>query len=129
MMTADKPTVFVLDDDPAIRDSLSTLFKVMKFPAEFFATVSEFLDVYDPSRPGCMLLDIRMPENDGLSLLKKLADSENTLPVIVVTGHGDCETRARATELGAIEFFEKPVDAEQLCQSIREALERESGVT
>ena len=129
MMTADKPTVFVLDDDPAIRDSLSALLKVMKFPAEFFATASEFLDVYDPSRPGCMLLDIRMPENDGLSLLKKLADSESRLPVIVITGHGDCETRERATELGAIDFFEKPFDAEQLCQRIREVLDRESGVT
>jgi two-component system response regulator FixJ len=129
MMTAAEPTVFVLDDDPAIRDSLSFLLQVMKLPAKCFSAVSEFLDVYDPSRTGCLLLDIRMPGNDGFSLLKELADSENRLPVIVVTGHGDCEAREKAMKLGAIEFYEKPYDTQQLCQSIREALEPGTGET
>ena len=65
-MTAGKPTVFVLDDDPAIQDSILALLHAMKLPGEVFSSVREFLDVYDPSQPGCLLLDIRMPGNDGL---------------------------------------------------------------
>lgn len=127
-MTSRKPTVFVLDDDPAIQDSILALLHAMKLPGEVFSTVREFLDVYNPSQPGCLLLDIRMPGDDGFSLLKNLVDADNRMPVIVITGHGDSETREKATELGAIEFLEKPVDAEQLCQRIREALERASRV-
>ena len=80
MTTAHKPTVFVLDDDPAIQDSLSRLLQVMKLPAEFFGTVNEFLDVYDPTRSGYMLLDLRLP-GDGFELLKRLSELECTLPV------------------------------------------------
>ncbi len=122
MMMLGKPTVFVLDDDPAIQDSLSQLLQVMNLPAEFFSTVREFLDVYDPSRPGCLLLDLRLP-GDGFELLKKLADSESRLPVIVITGHGDSETREKAIKLGAVAFFEKPFDAQELCECIRQVIE------
>ncbi len=122
MMTAAKPTVFVLDDDPAIQDSLSQLLQVMNLPAEFFSTVREFLDVYDPSRPGCLLLDLRLP-GDGFELLKKLADSESRLPIMVITGHGDSETREKAIKLGAVAFFEKPFDAQELCEFIRKVIE------
>ena len=122
-MTANKPTVFVLDDDPAIQDSLSALLQVMHLPAEFFSTVREFLDVYDPSRPGCLLLDLRLPGN-GIELLKRMKNSKSSLPIIVITGHGDGETKAKAIELGAVELFEKPVDVQRLCECIRKAIER-----
>ncbi len=122
MMTADKPTVFVLEDDPANQDSLSQLLQLMKLPAEFFSTVSGFLDVHDPSRPGCLLLDIRMPGN-GFSLMKELSARNSRLPVIVVTGHGDNETREKAIELGAVAFFEKPYDSRQLCECIQQVIE------
>ena len=121
-MTANKPTVFVLDDDPAIQDSLSALLQVMNLPAEFFSTVSEFLDVYDPARPGCLLLDLRLPGN-GIELLKRMENSKSSLPIIVITGHGDSETKAKAIQLGAVELFEKPVDVQRLCECIRKVIE------
>ena len=122
MTTASKPTVFVLDDDPAIQDSLSALVQVMNLPAEFFSTVSEFLDVYDPSRPGCLLLDLRLPGN-GIELLKRLENSKSSLPIIVITGHGDRETKVKAIKLGAVELFEKPVDVQRLWECIRKVIE------
>ena len=121
MMAAHDPTVFVLDDDLAIQDSLGQLLQVMDLPGEFFSTVSEFLDAYDPLRPGCLLLDLRLP-GDGFSLLKELSDRDSKLPIIVITGHGDDETRDRATKLGAVAFFEKPFDVTRLCESIRQAI-------
>ena len=121
-MTASKPTVFVLDDDPAIQDSLSALLQVMHLPAEFFSTVREFLDVYDPARPGCLLLDLRLPGN-GIELLKRMKNSKSSLPIIVITGHGDHETKEMAIQLGAVELFEKPVDVQRLCECIRKVIE------
>ena len=121
MVAAGKPTVFVLDDDPAIQDSLSQLLQVMNLPAEFFSTVSEFLDVYDPSRPGCLLLDIRLP-GDGIELLKRLANSESSLPVIVITGHVASETKEKAMKFGAVELFEKPFDVQRLSECIQKVI-------
>lgn len=120
-MTTGKPTAFVLDDDPAIQDSLSQLLQVMELPAEFFSTVDEFLAAHDPSRSGCLILDVRLP-GGGLELLKTLSDSDSSLPVIVITGHGDDETKEKALALGAVSFFEKPFNVRQLCECIREAV-------
>jgi FixJ family two-component response regulator len=121
MVTVSNPTVFVLDDDLAIQDSLGQLLRVMNLPGEFFSTVSDFLDVYDPSRLGCLLLDLRLP-GDGFSLLKELKARNSRLPVIVVTGHGDDEIRDEATKLGAAAFFEKPYDVRELCNCIRQTM-------
>ncbi len=122
MTTVHKPTIFVLDDDPAIQDSFATLFQVMKLPAEFFRTVGEFLDVYDPERPGCLLLDLRLP-GDGFELLKKFSKSDNGPPIIVITGHGDSETKDQAIKLGATAYFEKPCDNQALCDCIQRLLQ------
>jgi len=116
-----EPTVFVVDDDPAIQDSLAVLLQTLRLPAEFYSSVSEFLDVYDPSRPGCLLLDIRM-QGSGFSLLKELSDRESHLPVIVITGHGQDETRDKAIKLGAVAYFEKPFDVPALCDRIRQMI-------
>ncbi|MBT6155637.1 MAG: response regulator [Planctomycetaceae bacterium] len=124
MTMAGKPTVFVLDDDAAIQEALSILLQMMNLPAEFFSTVSEFREVYDPSRPGCLLLDLRLP-GDGFSLLKELSDRNSQLPVIVITGHGDTETEDEVMKLGAIAFLEKPFDTRQLCGSIRQVMDRQ----
>ena len=120
-MTPVEPTVFVLDDDPAILDSLSHLLQVMNLPAEFFSAISDFLDVYDPARSGCLLLDLRMPDG-GFSLLEELSARDSCLRVIVITGHSDVQSREKAIELGAVGFFEKPFDVPQLCESIRQAI-------
>jgi len=121
-MTESKPTVFVLDDDQAVQDSLVALFIGMDLPAEFYLTVEDFFENYDPSRPGCLLLDVWLP-GGGLNVLKKLTESQSILKVIVVTGHGDSETKKTALELGAHAFFEKPCDSNELCKCIRQAME------
>ena len=125
-MTPSKSTVFVLDDDPAVQESLSVLVQMMGLPTECYSSVSEFLDVYDASRPGCLLLDLRLP-GGGDSLLKKLSDLKSPLPVIVITGHGDIETRKMVMKLGAVAYYEKPFDSRELCESIRQVLEPTAG--
>lgn len=117
------PTVFVLDDDPAIQDSLAQVLRVLGLRAEFFTTVADFCAAHDPSRTGCLLLDLRLP-GDGFSLLKKLKSDGSSLPVIVITGHGDADTKERVMELGAIAFYEKPFRIRELSDTIREAFER-----
>jgi len=123
-----EPTVFVVDDDPAIQDSLAVLMQTLHLPAEFYSSAREFLDVYDPSRPGCLLLDIRMP-GSGFSLLKELSARESPLPVIVITGHGQNETRDKAIKLGAVAYFEKPFDVPELCECIRQMIDSSSEAT
>ncbi len=101
---------------------------MMDLPTECFSTVSEFLDVYDALRPGCLLLDLRLP-GGGDSLLKKQSARESRLSVIVITGHGDMETQKMVMKLGAIAFFEKPFDSRELCERIRQVMESTSGTT
>lgn len=119
-MNDSSPTVFVLDDDPAIQDSLGQVLRISNLPAEFFASVADFRAVYDPERAGCLLLDLRLP-GDGFSVLKQFKSDGSRLPVIVITGHGDADTKERAMELGALAFFEKPFNIRELCDTIREA--------
>ena len=128
MTTIQKSTVFVVDDDQPILDSLASLLRTMKLPAKFYGATDEFLADYDSSQPGCLLLDIRLPGN-GLTLLGKLSAEGSALPVIVITGHGDRETRDKAMKLGAVVFYEKPFDAQQLCKSIRQAIEGDIATT
>ena len=120
------PTVFVLDDDAAIQDSLRQLLTVMRFPAEFFTSVDEYWAAYDPRRLGCLLLDLRLP-GDGFSVLQRFADEGHGLPTLVITGHGDEETKAKAFELGAVGFFEKPFNIRVLCDAIRKTLHSDNG--
>jgi two-component system response regulator FixJ len=111
---ADGVTIFVVDDDEAVRGSLQALLEAEGYAARTFESAGGFLDSDAPGQPGCLIADIRMPDMDGLELQEE--------PVIVVTGHGDVPLAVRAMKAGAIDFLEKPYDEAVLLGSIRRAL-------
>jgi two-component system, LuxR family, response regulator FixJ len=120
------PTVFVIDDDPAIRKSLSLLVQSVKLPVETFETAQEFLDVYDPSRPGCLVLDLRMPGLSGLELQQRLAARSIRIPIIFISAHGDLASAVGAMRAGALDFLEKPFRGQVLLDRINQALEKDA---
>jgi len=115
-------TIFVVDDDKAVRDSLSWLISSVGLHVETFGSAQDFLDVYDPTRPGCLLVDVRMPGMSGLELQKRLAENPHCLPVIVVTGHGDVQMAVRAMKDGAFDFIEKPYNDQILLDLVQKAV-------
>jgi len=115
-------TVYVVDDDDAMRESLTWLIESVGLNVETYASADEFLESYYPGRPGCVLLDVRMPGMSGLELQGHLQKQQVTVPVIMITGHGDVPMAVRAMKSGAIDFIEKPFNDEQLLESIRNAL-------
>lgn len=116
-------TVFVVDDDDAVRESLRALLEAAAFHVDDFGSAAAFLDAYKPPRPGCLVADIRMPDMDGLGLQEELARRHIALPVIVITGHGDVPLAVRAMKAGAVDFIEKPFDENLLLDSVERALE------
>lgn len=120
---AEKHTIFVVDDDPDVRDSLAALLEAEGYPAETFGSAGDFLAGGAAGRPGCLIADIRMPDMDGLELQEELGRRRVVLPVIVVTGHGDVPLAVRAMKAGAVDFLEKPYDQTLLLQAIRRALD------
>jgi FixJ family two-component response regulator len=121
-----KPTVFVVDDDRQMRESLVTLITAMHFAARGFYSAAGFHDFYKPSMPGCLVLDIRMPVQNGLELYEQLIREGKRLPVIYITAHADVSTAVTAMKTGAIEFLEKPFDSNTLLERIRKALTLDS---
>ncbi|MFI5365476.1 MAG: response regulator transcription factor [Candidatus Binatia bacterium] len=117
------PTVFVVDDDPAMRDSLRWLLQSVGLPVQTYAAAEEFLEHYDATWPGCLVLDVRMPGMSGLKLQDVLAARHIQLPVIVVTGYAEVPTAVRALKTGAIDFIEKPFSDELLLDRVRQAIE------
>jgi RNA polymerase sigma factor (sigma-70 family) len=120
------PTVFIVDDDAAVRDSLALLLELKGFRTRQFASAEAFLDEYRPESPGCVVLDLRMPGMTGLELQAELAQRGAKLPVIVITAHGDVATTRVALKGGAIDFIEKPIDDEVLVAAIGVALDRDA---
>jgi FixJ family two-component response regulator len=118
-----EPTVFVVDDDQAMRHSLKWLIESVRLRVRTFASAEDFLQTYYPGQAGCLLLDVRMPGMSGLELQSYLAREEICLPVIIITGHGDVPMAVKAMQAGAMDFIEKPFDDEALLSSIRRALE------
>lgn len=118
-----EPTVFVVDDNPGLRRSLQELLDSAGLAAEIYTSPQEFLARFDPQRPGCLLLDVRLRGQSGLDLQEELRRRKVTLPIIVITGYGDVPTSVRAFKGGAIDFLEKPVPPKKLLERIREALE------
>ncbi|MBA3480371.1 MAG: response regulator transcription factor [Pirellulales bacterium] len=116
------PTVFVVDDDQQMRDSLVALLEVLGFNVQAFSAPGAFHRFYRSEMPGCLLLDIRMPRQSGLALYEQLLQEGKRLPVIFVTAHADVSTAVAAMKTGAIEFLEKPFDRETLVDRIRKAL-------
>lgn len=116
------PTVFVVDDDRPMRDSLVMLIETMGFAAQSFASAREFHRFYAAPQPGCLVLDVRMPRQGGLELYEQLVREGKRLPVIFITAHADVTTAVAAMKSGAIEFLEKPFDHETLRARIAKAL-------
>jgi RNA polymerase sigma factor (sigma-70 family) len=116
-----EPTAFVVDDDPDFRRSLRWLIESDGVRVETFGSAPEFLKDYEPGRPGCLVLDLRMPGMSGLELQEHLQENSIALPVIITTGYGDISTAVKAMKAGAVEFLEKPFDEQKLLERIREA--------
>jgi len=114
--------VHVIDDDPAMRDSLSFLLESADLPAKTYESAIAFLDHVDRLEPGCIVTDVRMPEMSGLELVQKLKGIGVTLPVIVITGHADVPLAIEAMKAGVHDFIEKPFDDEALLSAIRAGL-------
>ena len=102
-------TVYIVDDDAAVRDSLGLLLSLNGYRTAFFADAEAFLQAWTPALRGCMLLDIRMPGMDGLTLQKSLREMGSRLPVLVITGHGDVDSAREAFRSQAVDFLEKPL--------------------
>mgnify|MGYP003436995892 CR=1 FL=1 len=122
------PKVYVIDDDPAMRDSLDFLLGSAGFNVRLFDSAQVFLNELPNLEPGCVVTDVRMPGIDGMELLRQLNSGARKFPVIVMTGHGDVPLAVEAMKLGALDFLEKPFDDERLVGMIETALsEAESG--
>ena len=121
-MTTPEPTVFLVDDDHAVRDALGLLLDTAGFNTVSFSSATEFLERYDASQPGCLVLDIRMPGMSGMELQEALVEQTAGLPIIFLTGHGNVSMSAKAFRTGAIDFLEKPFDEAVLLERIHEAL-------
>ena len=120
------PTVFVVDDDDAVRKAVSRLLRSAGMAVAGFASAGEFLAQYDPAAPGCLVLDLAMPDVDGLQLQTTLGNKGCTLPIIFLTGHGDVPKSVQAMKHGAFEFLTKPVNAKKLLPAIHAAIERDA---
>ena len=116
-------TVFVVDDDPGIRDSLTWLLQSVGLAVEAYGSAREFLEGGGPDRPGCLVLDVRLPGMGGLDLLANLRNRQSGMPVIVVTGFGDVRTAVRAMKCGALDVMEKPVEDQLLLDRVHQAIE------
>jgi FixJ family two-component response regulator len=122
----EKPaTVFVVDDDDAVRTSLRLLLKSVGLPVETFGSAQEFLDAFDADRAGCLVLDIRMPGMSGLELQQKLNEMHAIVPIVFITGHGDVPMAVEAMQHGAVDFIQKPFRDQDLIDRINQALERD----
>ncbi len=116
-------TVFIVDDDQAIRHAMELLMRSVGLEHEIFHSGDDFLQQYAPDRSGCLVLDIRMPGLGGLELQQKLLEMDSTLPIIFITGHGDVPMAVEAMQKGAVDFIQKPFRDQELLDRIREALE------
>jgi len=118
------PTVFLVDDDAAVRDSVSLLLETAGLSVEAYESAESFLAALDPERPGCLVLDMRMAGMGGMELQAELARRGIPLPIIFLTAHGDIPTTVRAMKAGAVDFLTKPVDSAVLLERIEAALVR-----
>ncbi|MFO0946919.1 MAG: response regulator [Planctomycetota bacterium] len=121
-MNLNDVTVFIVDDDPAARDSVTALVESMNIRCEGFASAEEFLQAYDPNKPGCLVTDVRLLGMSGLELQEQLAQRRASLPVVVITAHADVPLAVKAMRRGAINILEKPCRQQELWETIRSAL-------
>src|SRR5437764_9924630 len=122
-MSHDLPVVFVVDDDISVRESLELLIRYAGWQTETFASAEEFLARPRIDVPSCLVLDVSLPDLNGLDLQKRVIDRTD-MPIIFITGHGDIPTTVQAMKAGAVEFLTKPFSADVLLSAIRDAIER-----
>lgn len=120
--TEQPPTVFIVDDDAAIRRAMKALLDSVNLASEIFPSADEFLDKVSDRRPGCLVLDIRMPGLSGLELQQELNRRGNRIPVIFITGHGDVPMAVEAMQNGALDFIQKPFRDQDLLDRVSDAL-------
>jgi len=121
-----EPTVFIVDDDEGYRDSVRELVSSVGLPTETFSSALEFLEVFDPERPGCLVLDIRMARMSGLALQERLRAMSAPIPIVFISGHGDIAMAVKAVKEGAVDFVQKPYREQKLLDAIDEALRRDA---
>jgi len=119
-------TVFLVDDDAAVLDSLACLLKSAGMNVEAYASATDYLDAYDPQKPGCLVLDVRMPDMTGLDLQQKLTAVGERIPIIFISAHADVPSSVRAMKGGAVDFLEKPLNGRRLLEVVQRALEKDS---
>lgn len=123
-----EPVVHVIDDDPAMRDSVSFLLDAYGIRSKAYESATEFLEAAHDLEPGCVLTDVRMPEINGLELARRLQAKGVTHPVVVMTGHGDLSLAVEAIRVGVVDFIEKPFDDDALLRAVRGALDRHATI-
>jgi len=123
MISSDGPRVFVIDDDPRVRESMQRLLKSVGLRAESFATPQDFLRRKPPNDPSCLVLDVRLPGMSGLDVQRKLTETGVHIPIIFITAHGDIPMTVKAMKSGAVEFLTKPFRDQDLLDAVRQALE------
>ena len=123
---AEDPVVFVIDDDPSMREALRSLFQSVGWRVELFASAPEFMQGTRPDGPACLVLDIRLPRLSGLEFQTELAEANIELPIIFITGHGDIPMSVKAMKAGAVDFLTKPVDRDTLLAAVSAAVTRDA---
>ncbi len=121
-------TVFVVDDDPSIREALTNLLRSVGLTVEAFGTARDFLARPRPDGPACLILDVRLPGLGGLELQRHLVEAKLELPIIFITGHGDIQMSVRAMKAGAREFLTKPFRDQDLLEAVQQALDQDRAV-
>ncbi len=121
-----EPTVILVDDDQSVRDALKWLIESVDLHVDTYASATEFLESFDPTASGCLVLDVRMPGMSGLELQENLAAHNCGLPVLIITGHADVAMCVRAFEGGAFAFLEKPINQQNLLEQVQKAIEQDA---
>jgi len=124
---SEKPVVHIIDDDEAVRESLSFLLETADFEVKAYDSALAFLERLPAVEPGCIITDVRMPQMSGLEMIRRLAELGVSLPVIVITGHGDVPLAVEAMKSGVVDFIEKPFDDGAILSALRSALEGDDG--
>lgn len=121
-----QPTVFLVDDDPGMRKSTGMLLQAANLPCEVFESAADFMRAVRPETPGCLLLDLHMPEMNGLQLIEQLRAADVHMPILMVSGAGTVSLAVEGMKLGAVDFLEKPVDHQVLLQKVQTALRQDA---
>ena len=124
-MSLENPTVYVVDDDVSVRESLKNLLQSVGLQVETFDTADKFLAGKPATTPSCLILDVRLPGLSGLDLQRQLARTNHEIPIVFITGHGDIPMSVRAIKAGAVEFLTKPFRDQDLLDAVRQAIERD----